>query len=242
MLALTYVAAVACGRTGVDLGTSPNPGDGDVSGAESGAGGYTGAGKGGSAAGTSGIGGDIGKAGGTTGTAAGTGGGVTVGTGAAGAGSGGTVGAGGTAGRGGGGTGGSTGPGPVFYTACSTLGALDCSSQDPRVRLLCDGMTWNPFAVCTGSLVCDTRPGPNHGQCTISDVETPPPPSGEDPTGTGVVLYTTCSTLGELDCNSADPTIQVLCDGQTWNPIGVCTGGQICDVQPGPNQGLCKTP
>ena len=272
MFALTCVAAVACGRTGLEPGPSPNPGADDDSGAgaESGTGGGSGAGKGGGAGGTSGSGGDIGNAGGATGTGAGAGGTVTVGTGgtgtgaggtvgagaaagsgtggkvgtgaAAGSGTSGTVGAGGAPGLGGGGTDGSTGPGPVLYTGCSTPGALDCSSQNPRVRLLCDGMTWNPIAVCTGSLVCDTNPGPNHGQCTVSDAGTPPPLSGEDPTGTGVVLYTACSTLGDLDCNIANPKIQVLCDGQTWDPIGVCMGTQVCDTQPGPNQGLCKTP
>jgi hypothetical protein len=136
------------------------------------------------------------------------------------------------------------GPGRDLYTRCSTLGALDCSSKDPRIRLLCDGMTWNPIGVCSGQSVCDTGLGPNHGLCTGSDAgiatdarEAPPT---EDPGGTGVVLYTRCSSLGAQDCNSQNPKIQVLCDGMTWNPIGVCSGTMICDTRPGPNQGLCK--
>jgi hypothetical protein len=137
------------------------------------------------------------------------------------------------------------GPGRVLYTGCSTLGALDCSSQDPQIRLLCDGMTWNPTGVCSGQSVCDTAPGPNHGLCTGSEAgittDGKPSPSG-DPGGTGVVLYTRCSILGAQTCSSQDPKIQVLCDGMTWGPIGVCSGTTVCDPQPGPNQGLCKDP
>ena len=140
-------------------------------------------------------------------------------------------------------TGGDTGgPGRVLYTRCSTLGDLDCSSQNPKVRLLCDGMTWNPTGVCSGASVCDTAPGPNHGLCTASDAGMALAPPSEDPGGTGVVLYTHCHILGGQDCSSQDPKIQVLCDGQTWGPIGSCTGTMICDTQPGPDQGLCKGP
>jgi hypothetical protein len=140
----------------------------------------------------------------------------------------------------------SDGRGPVLYTTCSTLGALDCSSQDPHIRLLCDGMTWNPVALCTGQLVCDTRAGSNHGLCTGSDAgdsaDAGDSTSNEDPGGLGVVLYTTCSTLGALDCSIKDPKIQVLCDGMTWGPIGLCAGNLVCDKRPGPGQGLCKAP
>src|SRR5579859_2960032 len=133
------------------------------------------------------------------------------------------------------------GPGRVLYTRCSTLGALDCSSQDPQIRLLCDGMTWNPTGVCSRQSVCDTAPGPNHGLCTGSDAgistDRKTPPSG-DPGGTGVVLYTRCSILGAQTCSSQDPKIEVLCDGMTWGPIGACSGTMVCDPQPGPNQGL----
>lgn len=136
------------------------------------------------------------------------------------------------------------GPGRVLYTACNTLGALDCSLADPKIRLLCDGMTWRPIGVCTGQQVCDTSPGPNQGLCTGPD------PAGDsgasvsvgDAAGAGVVLYDPCSTLGALQCSLKDPKIQVLCDGMTWNPIGVCTGQQVCNPLPGPNEGLCENP
>ena len=132
-------------------------------------------------------------------------------------------------------------PGRVLYTGCSMLGALDCSSQDAKIRLLCDGMTWNPIGVCSGQQVCDTQPGPDHGLCTGSATGAAPGPGGNSPSG-GVVLYSTCSALGATDCSSKDPMIQVLCDGMTWGPIGVCSGKQVCDAQPGPDQGLCKDP
>jgi len=130
-----------------------------------------------------------------------------------------------------------TGPGRVLYTGCSTVGALDCSSQDPAIRLLCDGMTWNPIAKCGRGLVCDTQPGPNRGLCTASAAGTADGGSGDSPPG--VVLYTACSTLGALDCSLANPKVQVLCDGMTWNPIGECSGQLVCDTSPGPDQGLC---
>jgi hypothetical protein len=129
--------------------------------------------------------------------------------------------------------------GQVLYTGCSTLGALDCSSQDRKIRLLCDGMTWNPIGVCSGQQVCDSQPGPDHGLCTGPDAGGQAATGGHSPSG-GVVLYTTCSTLGATDCSSQDPAIQVLCDGMTWGPIGVCSGQQVCDSLPGPDQGLCK--
>jgi hypothetical protein len=134
------------------------------------------------------------------------------------------------------------GPGQPLYTMCSTLGAFDCSRADPRIRLLCDGMTWNPIAKCSSQQVCDVRAGSTHGLCI--DSEGPPVANApnEDLSGTGVILYTRCSTLGALSCSAADAKIQVLCDGQTWNPIEKCAGQLVCDAKPGPNQGLCKAP
>jgi hypothetical protein len=134
--------------------------------------------------------------------------------------------------------GGASDPGRVLYTGCSLLGALECSSQDPTVRLLCDGMTWNPVAKCGSGLVCDTHPGPNHGLCSASDGGTSDAGSGDSLSG--VVLYTACSTLGALNCSLANPKVQVLCDGMTWNPVGECSGQFVCDSSPGPHQGLCS--
>ncbi len=128
-------------------------------------------------------------------------------------------------------------PGVVLYTACSTLGALDCSLANPKVQVLCDGMTWNPMGECSGQLVCDTSSGPQQGLCTASAAGTSDAGSGDSPPG--VVLYTACSTLGALDCSLANPKVQVLCDGMTWNPIGECSGQLVCDTSPGPDQGLC---
>ena len=48
-------------------------------------------------------------------------------------------------------------------------GALDCSLANPRVQVLCDGMTWNPIGECSGQLVCDTSSGPDQGLCTAPD-------------------------------------------------------------------------
>jgi hypothetical protein len=136
------------------------------------------------------------------------------------------------------------GPGQVLYTRCSVLGELDCSVADPKIRLLCDGMTWNPIGVCTGAQACDTRPGPDHGLCTGPDAgassNSGAPPSNAG--SAGVALYARCSTLGALDCSQADPKIQLLCDGMTWGPIGTCSGQLVCDPLPGPDQGLCKAP
>ena len=56
--------------------------------------------------------------------------------------------------------------GVVLYTACATLGAQDCSSQNPKIQVLCDGMTWNPIGACSGTMVCDAQPGPDQGLCT----------------------------------------------------------------------------
>jgi len=131
-------------------------------------------------------------------------------------------------------------PGVVLYTACSTLGALDCSLANSKVQVLCDGMTWNPIGECSGQLVCDTSSGPDQGLCTESDAGTSGGVSGESPPG--VVLYTACSTLGALDCSLANPKVQVLCDGMTWNPIGECSGQLVCDTSSGPDQGLCTAP
>jgi hypothetical protein len=132
------------------------------------------------------------------------------------------------------------GPGRVLYTSCSTVGALDCSSADPSIRLLCDGMTWNPVAKCGAGMICDTQAGSDHGLCTASDAGMLVGTGGNSPTG--VVLYTMCRTLGALDCSIANPKVQVLCDGMTWNPIGECSGQLVCDAAPGPNQGLCTSP
>jgi hypothetical protein len=135
---------------------------------------------------------------------------------------------------------GPTGPGHVLYTSCATLGAMDCSSQDPSIRLLCDGMTWNPVAKCGAGMVCDTQPGPDRGLCTASDAGTSAQVGGNSPPG--VVLYTPCPGLGALDCSIANPKVQVLCDGMLWGPIGECSGQLVCDSAPGPDQGLCKSP
>jgi hypothetical protein len=135
---------------------------------------------------------------------------------------------------------GDSSPGVVLYTACSTLGALDCSLANPKVQVLCDGMTWNPVGECSGQVVCDTSAGPGHGLCTASDGGTSDAGGGDSPPG--VVLYTACSTLGALDCSLANPKVQVLCDGMTWNPIGECSGQLVCDTSQGPDQGLCKAP
>jgi hypothetical protein len=224
---LALVGALACGRTELDLAgdtasLGPNYG---AAGAISGAGGTS-----------HGAAGVISGAAGVTSGAAG----------ATGAGAVGQDGGSGPSPDGGApGTGGS-GPSPILYTRCSTVGALDCSSQNPTVRVLCDGMTWSPVAKCPAGLVCDTSPGPNHGLCIGSEAGTSGGAGGstpsEDPGGTGLVLYTTCTTLGDLDCRIANPKVQVLCDGMTWNPIGTCTGQLVCDPKPGPNQGLCKSP
>ena len=135
------------------------------------------------------------------------------------------------------------GRGQVLYTSCTVLGDLDCSLADPQVRLLCDGMTWNPIGVCVGSQTCDTQPGTDHGLCTGADAGVATDAGANSPSNdvvdAGVVLYTPCPALGALECSLADPKIQVLCDGMTWNPIGVCVGSQTCDTQPGTDHGLC---
>jgi hypothetical protein len=114
-----------------------------------------------------------------------------------------------------------------------------CSIADPKIRLLCDGMTWNPIGVCSGQQVCDPNPGPNQGLCVGPPVDAQAVFLLVDAAGGRVALYTPCPSLGALNCCAADPKIQVMCDGMLWRPIGTCTGQLTCDPVPGPNLGLC---
>jgi|GEM_PF-5195192 len=60
-----------------------------------------------------------------------------------------------------------TGPcsGPELACPCSTVGALNCVGHAQKGMMMCDGAKWVPNGACTGTLLCDTMPGPTQGTC-----------------------------------------------------------------------------
>jgi len=60
--------------------------------------------------------------------------------------------------------------------------------------------------------------------------------------GTGAIgtLGCPCSTAGEPACNGNAQKLTLLCTGGVWVPDGTCASGQLCDSQPGANQGTCQ--
>ncbi len=57
------------------------------------------------------------------------------------------------------------GPEPVLNGACSTVGALHCVGHAQKGMMMCDGSKWVPNGACSGTLLCDTMPGPSQGTC-----------------------------------------------------------------------------
>jgi len=57
------------------------------------------------------------------------------------------------------------GPDPVLNGACSTVGALSCVGHAQKGMMMCDGTKWVPNGACSGTLLCDTMPGPSQGTC-----------------------------------------------------------------------------
>ena len=57
------------------------------------------------------------------------------------------------------------GPDPVLNGACATVGDLNCVGHAQKGMMMCDGAKWVPNGACSGSLLCDTTPGPTRGTC-----------------------------------------------------------------------------
>jgi len=122
-----------------------------------------------------------------------------------------------------GGTGGTIGgaPGsgtcaePSLYCPCSTLGALNCLGHAQKVQLLCDGTKWIANGTCSGTLLCDTSPGPNQGLCTAPASQCTGRQSSES-FCSGQTKYTCGPDLLAVPSTSCP----YLCTGN--NCVGVC--------------------
>lgn len=137
---------------------------------------------------------------------------------------GGTSGVGGIAGSGGvpgtggvkpidGGAGGSVadaGPEPVLGSPCAIVGALNCVGHAQKGMMMCDGTKWVPNGACSGTLLCDTMPGPTQGTCVAPIANCANQQPG----------YSYCSSNTKVTCGPDLLTIS----GETC-PF-VCTAGQ----------------
>ena len=140
---------------------------------------------------------------------------------------------------------------PALNCACSQSGALNCLGHAQKGMIMCDGTKWVPNGACSGSLLCDTSPGPNQGTCQQPIAACAGHPSGysycsgNSKISCGPDLVSTSSLMCPYVCANGDCTGvcmpgTVSCDGNV--PMSCASSAQWLSGNPCPyscNQGSC---